>query len=466
MYYMSFLIAHEISDGIDIQIPPRHNFLLKYGNSETQRPLYGVENTIHILTENKLQHHIPEFLSILSKQGVYIKQKLEERDETFCQNYSLYTRIVDGLDTIRMVKSATNRERLKRVIASTGRYTIKTIPIENLVSYRLRHTLLVTLIPVIRKLMGQLKEQRDVIVRWNEEWAKEKREVDRHDIETVETEINRIISSFYSTIIFRLPMDTQYEYVSICFRETYESDHDSIDRYITSIVNGMNRRYFEYYHSQRIMIIEDIRRPYFKQLKEGTILYRGYQKPTDPLQRRHLIPPGRPFVFFTPNPLVALGYAIPTSANKDLGEIAVYQTSRPLKLLDFSHDRTLGYVYALLHDMGAPRDVIHSMLYGWFGWEGFGNDFKGPSLSSRERIFQRKSDETADFSVVKWICSKGFNGYVALDVDGLADEIVLCDPIPIHSTTKKISSLGIINKSSINYPLPSSEKEWYQQIFS
>lgn len=462
---MSFLIAHEIAKGITIPLPSRYLFLLKYANSETQQPLYGVEHTIHMLTESALQHRIPEFLSLLRTQGAYIKQKLETHDETFCRNYSLYAPIVDGFDTVKRAKSAVNRDRLTRVLAAKGRYTINIIPIEHLVSYRLRHTLLVTLIPVIRKLMAQLQEQLDVIATWNMAWKKEKHDVDRHDIERVETGIHRILSSFYD-MIFQLPIEEQYEYLSICFHETYESTHDSIDYYITHVVNDINRRYFEYYNSQRIMIVEDIRRPYFKQLKKDTILYRGYQKPTDPSQRRHLIPPGRPFVFFTPNPLVALGYAIPTSANKDLGEIAVYQTLRPLKLLDFSHDRTLGYVYALLHDMGAPRDVIRHLLYGWFGWEGFGSDFKGPSLSSRERVFQRKSDEAADFSVVKWICSKGFNGYVALDVNGLADEIVLCEPIPVNHAAPKMSSLGIITKSSIHYPLPSSENEWYQQILS
>lgn len=458
---MTFIIT---DPHLGIQIPPRNNFLLKYDNSEAMHPLYGVGDVMTILTENQLQHQIPELFFILDKQGSYIKKKLKERDVTFCKTYSVHRRIIDGMDSVKKAKGMADKERLKRVMTLKGRYTTNTISLENLLSYRLQHNLLVKLRPAVKEIMTMLNENSDTIVKWNEEWTKDKKEVDVREIERLEDKINQVIDSFYSNIIFELPIEEQNEYLCICFRDTYENENDGIDHYITDIVKGVIDRYCEYYNSQRIMMVEDIRRPYFKKLKEDTILYRGYQKPTDPTYRRHLIPPGRPFVFFTPNPFVALGYAIPKSANIDLGEIAVYRTTRPLKLLDLSNYRTVDYIYALLNELGAPRDVIQSLLYGWFGWEGFGKDFKGPSPSSREKIFKRHSDEAADFSVVKWICSQGFNGYVALNVDGLADEIVLCDPVPIDTKTIKISSIGVLGKSVINYPLPSSEKEWYENI--
>jgi hypothetical protein len=452
-------IDHEMSEGVQIQIPPRINFLLKHDKRDVPNALYGVDDVINILTYNGMEHQIPELFFILGENASYIKKKIETRDAEFRKRYSLHFKIIDRMVDLKKAKGV-DIVRLKRVMTTRGRYDITdTISIENLLSYRLGRTILVKLKPFVKDIMTFINEKREEIKTFTEDDDYEK-------VRRIKDEIEGMIDSFYSNIIFKLPRDEQNEYLCICFRDTYESD--GIDHYITNIVVGLIQRYNDYYHSLRIMMVEDIRRPYFKKLKEGTILYRGYQTPTDPTHRRHLIPPGRPFVFFTPNPFVALGYAIPSDISNDLGKIAVYQTSRRLKLLDFSNYRTLDYIHALLNELGAPRNVIDSLLTGWFGWKDFGTkDFKGPSPRSREKTFERMSDEGVDIPVVKWICSQGFNGYVALNVDGLGDEIVLCDPVPIDETNpKKITSIGVLDKSVINYPLPSSQKEWYENILN
>ena len=454
-------ITHELADGVNIQIPPRINFLLKHDNKESRKPLYGVKDVIDILTYNGMDEQIGEFFFILGKQAAYIKQKLENR--------TLFTVGIIN----RMAGTAADRERLKRVIKERGPYEINTVSIEDLISYRLRRTILVKLIPTVKEIMTFITEKQQEIRTFTKD--------DYEKVLRIKQDIEGMLDSFYSNIIFQLPKDEQDEYLCTCFRDTYEDENGGIDFYIEEIVIGLMARYYEYYNSHRIMMVDSIRMaprargeapsrigtPYLKTLKEGTVLYRGYQKPTDPTKRRHLIQPGRPFVYFTPNPFVALGYAIPKGdgSDSDLGEISVYQTSKPLKLLDFSNYRTLDYIHALLNELGAPREVIESLLKGWFGWDGFGEDFKGPSPRSREKTFERDSDERTYFIVVEWICSKGFNGYVALNVDRFIDEIVLCEPVPLDETkSKKISHIGVLGKSVINYPLPSSKGEWYENI--
>jgi len=439
---MAFLVNHEMS-GTQIQIPPRVNFLfktqtyLKIDIIATAPSLYGVRDVIEMLRYNGMDHQIPELFFILGKQAASIKQKLESRDAEFRKKHFLDVIITKNRNS---------------------RYSIRSISIENLLSYRLQRGILVKLVPAVKSIMTFINKKREEINTFTTDDDYEK-------ILGIKDEIQGMIDSFYSNIIFTLPKEEQDEYLCISFQD------DKINSYITDVVNEIRGRYNTYYNSQRIMLVEDEDTPHFKRLKEGTILYRGYANGA----RRRFIPPGRPFVFFTPNPFVALGYAKPADEGDDLGEIAVYQTSPPLKLLDFSNYRTVSYIYAKLNELGAPRNVIDSLLYGWFGWEGWfsydGVDsrqahhrpFTGPTPS--EETFKRKSDQDVDFEVVKWICEQGFNGYVALNVNGLADEIVLCEPIPLdEAKPKKISQIGVLDKSFINYPLPSSEEEWYENI--
>jgi len=128
------------------------------------------------------------------------------------------------------------------------------------------------------------------------------------------------------------------------------------------------------------------------------------------------------YSYFTIEFNTAISYILPWKNNSekssnfcknDVGEIYVFQTTRPLKLMDFSDVTLLSEFRKKLVESNAPKNIISSFDYGW-------------KLDEQKLV--RKSMLDYDIIVVEWLCSRGYDGYIATGLSSLADEILICNP--------------------------------------
>lgn len=94
-----------------------------------------------------------------------------------------------------------------------------------------------------------------------------------------------------------------------------------------------------------------------------------------------------------------------------IGGVAIYTTKRALKVLDFSDIETLRQLRRLMQDRQAPQIVLKAFDDAW---------------QLQTSTFIRQSVDKKDFIVVEWLCSLGFDGYIAVGLEALNDEIMLC----------------------------------------
>jgi hypothetical protein len=154
-------------------------------------------------------------------------------------------------------------------------------------------------------------------------------------------------------------------------------------------------------------------------LPSGFVLQRGTSYKMDPTDAEYKFHDN--YSFFSTSINTTLDYITPwkdtvyESYNfcDNIGEIYVFLTTRPLKLLNFSDIRAISYIRLRLTELNAPLEVIKSFEKGW--------KINGDG-------FERESSLDDDIVVVKWLCDNGYDGYIATGLQSLADEIMLCNP--------------------------------------
>jgi len=100
-----------------------------------------------------------------------------------------------------------------------------------------------------------------------------------------------------------------------------------------------------------------------------------------------------------------------------MGEIDVFQTQKELVLFDLSDVESVKNFQSLLQSISAPQNIINLFSIGWQIIENDGVE-----------IFTRNSALNIDIEVVKWLCSKGYDGYIGRNIESWADEIMICNP--------------------------------------
>lgn len=152
------------------------------------------------------------------------------------------------------------------------------------------------------------------------------------------------------------------------------------------------------------------------------------------------------YSFFSLNPVYLSGYMIPDNNSKDtlseymkaIGGIAVYVLKDDIKLMDFSNVSTIQFMKKILKDKNAPSHVIDAFESSW-------------RVDEDKNTLSRISYESEDLTFINWLCSKGYGGYLGMDVEGLHDEIALC--FPGSESESVIEYKGTIDYEFINFPL-------------
>jgi len=442
------------------RLPPRTNFLvLKSDTEETgyheDKFLYGVQDIINILKFNKDDAKIEEFLFIVREQGKAIKDKINEK---IAENSLPVESIID-------ITNLYTESHAKRIIKTHGRYRLEnnlinhSTTIKNLISHRLNPNIVKSIRAPVKSLILSLNILFSRLMKI--------KNIDGYkNVLIIADVMNQIVSNFFQNTIFKLTLEEQYEYLVTCFPRFYfgsQEDHSPFGDYIEEIVEYIKKPYMDYYNNQYIMLASVVKgRPYIKELRAGTILYRGSRS----LKKRDTVPQ---YLFFTHNPFVALLYTIPKDLDDDLGVISAYKVQTNLRVLDFSNYHTIDYIISLMISLNAPNKVIKSIVYGWFN-EGQIDNWNDTPINMRNATkphskITRFSETGYDFPVSEWLCSNGFNGYIGLGVkkrngEVFHDEFMICDP----SNENKVKYLGVLDKKYINYNLEVSQNDWYANI--
>jgi hypothetical protein len=189
--------------------------------------------------------------------------------------------------------------------------------------------------------------------------------------------------------------------------------------------------------------------PYgIRKVPKGTLVYRGfktYRKPLDTALN---------YAFFAMDMIYTLGYLKPelepdkdylsTPVNtasmnvycQSIGGIAVFEVKEDIQVLDFGDLNTIKYIHALLEQLQAPKEVIRAAQKGW-------------KVTNEISLgFKRDSDDTEDRKVAQWLCRNNFGGYIAAAVEGLHDEMMLCN---VHES---LDYLGFYEPAKdLNFPI-------------
>lgn len=159
-------------------------------------------------------------------------------------------------------------------------------------------------------------------------------------------------------------------------------------------------------------------------VNEGTALYRGYKG------YRGRLTNVKPYAWFGFDVISIMNYMLPPAREDNLnyvkearsfdhlreyceaiGGVAIYETTKPLKVLDFGDLAALTKFKEFIRDKQAPAAVIKAFDEGW---------------QLNVDTFIRQSVDRGDFILVDWLCSMGFDGYITIGLQSLHDEIMLC----------------------------------------
>tara|TARA_R110002072_G_scaffold45565_1_gene126609 strand:+ start:17472 stop:19238 length:1767 start_codon:yes stop_codon:yes gene_type:complete len=199
---------------------------------------------------------------------------------------------------------------------------------------------------------------------------------------------------------------------------------------------------------------------YMKIIKKGTLFYRGYKK------YRGYIDKYRSFAWFGLEYVQSRlwNYAIPpqkednATYNKALlseddlenganymfdmsddycaaiGGIAVFRLKEDTTMLDFSDIVTVRYITNFMRSKNAPQKVIEAFTNNW-------------RINEDGNSFIRSSLDSTDELVSEWICKNGFGGYLSLGVEGLHDELMICD---VHNRTEYVGTYDLGEVASLH----------------
>lgn len=152
-------------------------------------------------------------------------------------------------------------------------------------------------------------------------------------------------------------------------------------------------------------------------IPKGTFLYRSFADYTSD----NGLAGNRMFDYFAFDVPSTLYYACPENHNQilsayitKLGGISVFKTKDTMKILDLSEAKSALFLQDMFKEYNVPENVIRTFKRAW-------------TVTESGRIM-RNSGSGSDARIVEWICKLGFDGYVGVGIDGLHDEIMLCQP--------------------------------------
>lgn len=163
---------------------------------------------------------------------------------------------------------------------------------------------------------------------------------------------------------------------------------------------------------------------YTRTLPAGELFYRGYRT------YRGAADKTRNFAWFAFDVVSTMSYLVPpkkednksylsdtvTFTNlynycRGVGGTSAFRVQKDLKLLDFGNVHTLKHLRKIM-GAKAPEDVVQAFEHGW--------EIKGDA-------FKRYSVDMLDGKVATWLCKNGYDGYIANNVPGLHDEVMICN---------------------------------------
>ena len=246
----------------------------------------------------------------------------------------------------------------------------------------------------------------------------------------------------YNAFLANLPTTNDKRRVWKLIEETEKK----LDDWTSAVIRRIHKMYITPTGQKNRYENEDT---YYSTLPKGTTLYRGFKRNRGPLNVE------RGFSFFVWDAITCMRYILPTEeayrsfyyTQEDttqlksychfLGGIAEVQTTKPLRLLNMAKASTLRYLLSEMKAKHAPEIVIQYLKEGWI----LNND------NMASNTYRRNSYYHKDMVVVKWLQEHGYHGYVAMDVEGLHDEIV------IFNITENVHVKNIYTSEDLNMPL-------------
>lgn len=230
-------------------------------------------------------------------------------------------------------------------------------------------------------------------------------------------ELNDTVRRFYINLRDNLNEDELKEFLteSLMFDEKNETRYLLIKNMI-KLSKVIIKEYEQLYRERDRQLIISTDKFYVKMIPKGTLLYRGYKKIYGPINDK------TSFSFFSLNPIYLFSYIQPESNIKTLkeylsniGGIAVFQLKKDMNVMDFSNLSSIKYMKNLLKDENAPSNVIKAFEESW-----------RINQDKEKETFIRSSYEKTDLEFMSWVCSKGYGGYVGMDLEEMHDEISIC----------------------------------------
>jgi hypothetical protein len=231
-------------------------------------------------------------------------------------------------------------------------------------------------------------------------------------------ELNETVRKFYINLRDNLSEEELKEFLteSLMFDEKNEKR-----RVLLSNMNKLSKiiieDYQKLYRERDRDLVISTDKFYIKTLKKGTLLYRGYKKIYGPINDKIS------FSFFSLNPIYLFSYLQPQSnINKlkeyisHLGGIAVFSLNKNINVMDFSNLSSIQYMKKILKDQNAPLNVIKAFEESW----------RIIKDKNQKEEFIRNSYEKSDLEFMSWLCSKGYGGYIGMDIEEMHDEVSIC----------------------------------------
>ena len=202
------------------------------------------------------------------------------------------------------------------------------------------------------------------------------------------------------------------------FEDTYIQSQELI-KFMQKIIDGIRKSLI---YKLDINKFAPKKTKFTRTIPKGTLFYRGYRT------YRGVHDNVKDFAWFAFDVVSTMNYLIPPlkEDNKNylpeniifqdsykycagLGGTAVFQTTKDVQVLDFSDIKTLKNISKEL--VNAAEEIRRAFESGW---------------RLNDNDFNRVSIDKYDAEFVSWLCSNNYGGYIAGNVKGLHDEVLLC----------------------------------------
>lgn len=275
------------------------------------------------------------------------------------------------------------------------------------------------------------------------------------------TIINNYVKEFFISLLKSLTKDEMEEFLlETTIFDEYNEERISLMKNMRKLIDLIIKEYQQEYRMRdRTLILPSLsprNKSYRKVIEKGTILYRGYKK-----TYKNPINIHNPFSFFSLNPMYLSTYSLPESNTPDtpninklgeylehIGGIAVYRLKKDIEVMDFSNFSSIMYMKKILEDENAPGYVVRAFESSWKTYQD-------------QQTFIRSSDITQDLIFIRWLCGKGYGGYIGMELEEMHDEVAICFPKmgedeegDIYDTEDTLDYIGTIDPETyMNFPV-------------